>query len=189
MGKVGNNKSMTLTRYLQIYRYKKENIQRRVEHLIEQMHLKGWAHGNLHTGNIIVSVSPTGKITGMWVIDFGRAFKIKTMTERQAFLKLKTDPVLKMFSTQSAFRPTSGQVPIRVGKQNLPRRADVHMMNIHFNKRIEPVQEQKWRNIRRFALSETKKYLKPTPKRLSATIRSARSAPRTTRSTTRPRTV
>ena len=177
MGKVGGNKGMTLSSYLRKYPANKANVQRRVEYLVEQMHLKGWAHGNLHSGNIIVSVSPAGRITGMWVIDFGRAYKLNGQTEREAFMKLKYDPAYKSYATGMEFnRGMARNVPTRGSP--LLRRANVHMMNVHYGKRIEPAQEQKWRNTRKFALNEIAKYLK-SPKKRTSTPRSARSAPRT----------
>lgn len=182
MGKVGGNKGMTLSKYLRTWPANKESVQRRVEYLIEQMHLKGWAHGNLHSGNIIVSVSPAGKITGMWVIDFGRAYKLNGQTEREAFMKLKFDPLYKTYATGMEFnRGLTRNVPTR----GYPlRRANVHMMNVHYGKRIEPEQEQKWRNVRKFALNEVAKYLK-TPKKRVSTPRSVRSAPRSAPKTRR----
>jgi hypothetical protein len=185
MGKVGGNKSMTLSNYITTYpKANKENIQRRVQYLIEQMHLKGWAHGNLHSGNIIVSVTPTGRISGMWVVDFGRAYRINNnKTEREAFMNLKSDPNYKMYSTGALFPPgKGGNVPIRGSPL---RRANVHMMNIHYGKRIEPVQEQKWRNLRKFAVNEVAKYLRSPKKRLS-TPRSARTTPRSAPKSRRP---
>ena len=166
MGKAGRNKSMTLENYILKYpaAANRANVQRRVEYLIEQMHLKGWAHGNLHSGNIIVSVSPTGKITGMWVIDFGRAYKLNGQTEREAFMKLKYNLKYPTFPTENAFYNNI--------VQNLPtrgtplRRANVNMMSAHYGKYIDPVQEQYWRNIRKFALNEVAKYLKSPKKTL-----------------------
>lgn len=93
MGKVGGNQEpMTLWKYLtnpkhkRIIQSNKARIQARILHLIEQMHLKGVSHGNLHQGNILVTVSPSGYITGMWVIDFGRsAYFPRGLTERTLF--------------------------------------------------------------------------------------------------------
>ena len=176
MGKVGGNKGMTLATYLRrYYPANKANVQRRVKYLVEQMHLKGWAHGNLHSGNIIVSVSPKGRITGMWVIDFGRAYKLNGQTEREAFMKLKYDPAYKTFATSSAFNNGTLNVPIRGSPL---RRANVHMMNVHYGKRIEPAQEQKWRNIRKFALNEVAKYLKSPKRKLGRKLSTPRRSPK-----------
>ncbi|NBX50729.1 hypothetical protein EBT25_12510, partial [bacterium] len=83
MGKVG--KGMTLLNYIRHYNHNKENIQRRVKYLVNQLQLHGWSHGNLHEKNIIVEVTPSGRLSGMWVVDFGRATKIPIgKTEFQA---------------------------------------------------------------------------------------------------------
>ena len=161
MGKVGGNKGMTLSQYLKKYpNANKANIQRRVEYIVEQLHLKGWSHGNLHSGNIIVSVNSAGKITGMWAIDFGRAYKIlRGKTERESLI---TMPVNGVFKTKTVFVNKSPKYVPLYGK--LPMRANVHMMDVHYGKRIEPEQERKWRNTREFAVSEVEKLLK-SPKR------------------------
>ena len=76
MGRAGNaSTSMTLWQYFQKFPglFSKEYVQRRVKYLIEQLHLRGVSHGDLHANNIIVRVTPTGQISGMWAIDFGRS--------------------------------------------------------------------------------------------------------------------
>ena len=85
MGKVGGNATpITLWKYLSNPKYKKQiasnlpRIKARIRHLIETMHSKGVSHGNLHQNNILVTVSPSGYITGMWVIDFGRSKEFGT---------------------------------------------------------------------------------------------------------------
>jgi hypothetical protein len=198
MGKVGGNKGMTLWQYLKKYpNANKASVQRRVEYLVEQMHLRGWAHGNLHAGNIIVSVNSDGKITGMWVIDFGRGYRIKRgKTERETWIAMSNNK--RLFRTGSVFAGGPNKnIPLR---GSVPRRADVHMMNTHYEKRIEPAQERKWRNIRQFAVGEVEKFLKSPKKR---TLRRSKSAPasaspkkkspppkkRSPRSTPRPRSI
>lgn len=41
--------------------------------LLSNLHVRGFSHGDVHGGNIIVTTTPSGKITGMWLIDFGFA--------------------------------------------------------------------------------------------------------------------
>lgn len=157
MGKVGGNHGMTLAKYIKEYpNANKANIQRRVEYIIEQMHLKGVAHGDLHAGNIIVSVSPTGRISGMWVIDFGRSYRMNIgQSERQAFKKL---PYRGQYYTDSIFlNPTNGA---KVQVRGNGSRANVHMMNIHFEKRINQNKEKTVSNRRKFVTNEITKYLK-----------------------------
>lgn len=66
-------KIMTLRNYYREYDTNNSNITNRVGKLISTMHGRGVFHRNLHRGNIMVSVDDAGKITGMWVIDFGRS--------------------------------------------------------------------------------------------------------------------
>ena len=162
MGKVGGNHGMTLAEYLHKNpTTNKTYVQKRVEYLIEQMHLKGVAHGDLHAGNIIVSVSPTGGISGMWVIDFGRSYKINYgETERQAFKKL---PYQGMHNDRSIFflNPKNGaKVQIRGNGS----RANVYAMNVHYEKRINQSKEKTLSNARKFVTNEITKYLR-SPKR------------------------
>ena len=103
----------------------------------------------------------------MWVIDFGRAYPLNGKTEREAFIKLKYNIKRPIFSTASAFNKYIKQnVPLRGRNQ----RANVNMMSAHFGKRIEPAQERKWRNTRKFALTEVAKYLKSPKRKLGRTL-------------------
>jgi RIO-like serine/threonine protein kinase len=58
-------------------------------YVIQAMHVRGISHGDLHTGNIMVT--HTGpKINRMWVIDFGRSIRIpKGYTENNVYRVLK----------------------------------------------------------------------------------------------------
>jgi RIO-like serine/threonine protein kinase len=78
MGRVGNASSMTLKQYRK--RFPKANskvVCRRVMHLLREMYLRGYRHGDFHDENIIVSADSIGRITGMWVIDFGVSRKLR----------------------------------------------------------------------------------------------------------------
>ena len=156
MGRVGGAQGMTLRKYIQTHpTANRANVQRRVEYLISEMHMRGVSHGNLHDENIIVSVSPTGRITGMWAIDFGRAFfRSPGKTERQAF---GTKRVNQMFDTKSAFSPSYMNVPVRQGS-----RANVHMMNVVYGKRLSPAWEQRIARLRKQVSNEMKQYRSPT---------------------------
>ena len=75
MNKVGGSRSMTLRNYKREYG-KKINanaLNRRLTNALSNLQVRGVLHRNLHGGNIIVSTTPAGKITGLWVIDFGLA--------------------------------------------------------------------------------------------------------------------
>jgi len=158
MGRAGNSQAMTLYKYLMRHPYNKANVQRRVEYLIEQMALRGVSHGDLHANNIIVTVSPTGRISGMWAIDFGRSHSLRTgQTERQTMRQLNLN---NRFSTSSMFPPYSPRkVPVREGS-----RANVHMMEVMYGKRLSPSWERRVANIRKQVVEEMKQYQTPTRK-------------------------
>jgi len=176
MGSVGGAQGMTLRKYMQTHpTANRANVQKRVEYLISEMSMRGVSHGNLHDENIIVSVSPTGRITGMWAIDFGRAFyRSPGKTERNVF---GTKTFNQMFGTKSAFSPTYRNVPVRQGS-----RANVHMMNVVYGKRLSPTWEQRIARMRKQVSEEMKQYRSPTrsvkPKAKSASPRrTPRSSP------------
>jgi len=156
MGRVGGAQGMTLYNYLQTHpTANRANVQRRVEYLISEMHMRGVSHGNLHHHNIIVSVGPTGRITGMWAIDFGRAFYHSPgKTERNAFHR-KT--FRGTFATSSAFSPKRTNVHVREGS-----RANVHMMNAVYGKRLSPSWEQRIARMRKQVSEEMKQYKSPS---------------------------
>lgn len=156
MGRVGGSQGMTLRKYLKTYpTTNRSNVQRRVEYLISEMGSRGVSHGNLHDENIIVSVSPTGKIMGMWAIDFGRAFyRSPGKTERNTFA---AKPFQEMFNTKSAYSPTSRGVPVRNWS-----RANVHMMNAMYGKRLSPSWERAIAARRKQVVEEMKQYRSPT---------------------------
>jgi len=156
MGRAGNSSAMTLYQYIKKYPgANTSNIQRRVEYLIKEMALRGVSHGDLHANNIIVNVSPTGRITGMWAIDFGRSRKMAPgNTERETFGKLKYNRLVR---TGSIFPPyIAGNVPFRNRS-----RANVHMMNVSYGKRLSPEWERKIANMRKEVLNEMKQYKSP----------------------------
>jgi hypothetical protein len=186
MGRAGNSHSMTLYKYLQTHpNYNKSNVQRRVEYLIEQMALRGVSHGDLHANNIIVTVSPTGRISGMWAIDFGRAHGLKVgKTERQTSRNRELN---SKFSTSSMFPPhVPRNVSVREGSRD-----NVNMMEAMYGKRLSPSWERRIANIRKQVVEEMKQYKSPAKGRLktrslrlkrrsvSASPRRGRSAPRT----------
>jgi len=125
MGSVGGGKAMTLEKYAEKFpKANRTRIQNRVKYLIEEMHVRGISHGNLHGGNILVTADLTGRITGMWAIDFGRSTRIsRKKTERQHY-GLK--PTSEHF-TPSLFKNKEGYVPVFNGS-----RMNVHMARIHY---------------------------------------------------------
>lgn len=185
MGRAGGSHGMTLYKYLETYpSYNMANVQRRVKYLIEQMALRGVSHGNLHSNNIIVTVTPSGRISGMWAIDFGRSHGLQVgKTERETMNRL---PFNNMFTTHSTFFPrTHKNVPVREGS-----RANVHMMGVHYNERLSPSWERRIANIRKQVLEEMKQYKSPRrgapkAKSLSLKRKSVSASPRRGRSASR----
>ena len=182
MGRVGNSSAMTLYQYVKKYpRANTANIQRRVEHLVKEMALRGVSHGDLHANNIIVTASPTGRITGMWAIDFGRS---RTMapgkTERSTFGKLRYNGLVNTGSIVPPY--ISGQVPYYNRS-----RADVHMMNVSYGKRLSPGWERRVANMRKEVLNEMKQYKSPRKTTSPRKTKSLSLAKRRTPSPARPR--
>jgi hypothetical protein len=187
MSRVGGPNGMTLRNYVNKYpitKARREYIQKRVDHIISEMHMRGVSQGNLHHGNIIVSVNPKGEITGMWAIDFGRAFYHSPgKTERQAF---GTKMFNQMYATKSAFSPTSMNVPVRQGS-----RPNTRMAWAVYNKAIPAAWGERIARLRKQVLNEMKQYRSPTARGSSRTPRSLTSKPKAksaspSRSATRP---
>jgi len=156
MEKVGGPNAMTLAQYIKKYpNTNKRRIQDRIFYIIEQMHMKGISHGNLHAGNIIVRTDSAGRITGMWVIDFGRSSFIPFgKTEREHYKSLGP---LGQFYTGSLSGRNGGMVPLFPG----PSRANVHMANIHYGKRYIAPRENIIKNRRLEVATEMKNYKSP----------------------------
>lgn len=175
-----NSKTMTLHNYYKMYpSANKMNIQRRVLYLVTQMAQGGVSHGDFHSKNIMVRVSPTGRITGMWVIDFGRSHGLRIgTTERQALNQI---PVSELYKTHSMFRPhTSQNVAVRSGS-----RANVNMMNVAYKLPLSPGWEKRIANMRTQAAINMRSYKSPVrrngprPKSLTASRNTIGAAPRT----------
>jgi len=181
MSRVGGPNGMTLRNYVNKYpitNARRAYIQRRVKHIISEMKGRGVSQGNLHHGNIIVSVNPKGEITGMWAIDFGRAFYHSPgKTERNVF---GTKTFGQMFATKSAFSPTYTNVPVRQGS-----RPNTRMMLAVYGKRLSPEWEQRIARMRKQVSEEMKQYKSPS-RSVKSKAKSA-SPRRKTPSPTRPR--
>jgi len=172
MGKVGDNSSMTLGNYIKKHPgASKVNIQRRVEYLIEQMHTRGWFHGNLHAGNIIVSVTPTGRISGMWVVDFGRARQFAVGATESKWSRSYTPS--RMFSTASVFKREPTRIPL-FGTR--PARLNLNMARVHYGFKIPASKEKQWANRRAFVKAEMNALWRQSPKRRPSSVRRAKSA-------------
>ena len=158
MGRAGNSHSMTLYKYLKTYAhaYNKETVQRRVQYLIEQMALRGISHGDLHVENIIVTVTPTGRISGMWAIDFGRSYPIpvgKTELQfRVGHLRHNT-----LAPTDAILSPYKGGLVSVRGRS----RANVNMLKVMYGKEVPLAWERRIANMRKEVMNEMKQYKSP----------------------------
>jgi Lipopolysaccharide kinase (Kdo/WaaP) family len=170
MGKVGGGHAMTLVNYTKKFpgRENVHKIQNRIFHLIGEMHVRGISHGNLHGGNILVTANASGNITGMWVIDFGRSTKIPHgKTEREHYTSRGS-------TGNSAIRSLffRGKSPVNIPVFN-GSRANVHMANIHYNKKFIRPRENKIKILRNFVRTEMKNLKSPKKVR---SVRKTRSA-------------
>jgi hypothetical protein len=170
MGQVGKGQAMTLRNYLKKFPdSSRENVRNRVTSLIEAMHLKGVLHGNLHSQNILVTADALGRLTGMWVIDFGRSRGLPLgMTERELFPSLNRG---LNFWTSSVFNNGVGlNVQVREGS-----RPNVHMAAVHYGRRYLPERENAIRKRRLEIYKEMENYKTPTK---VASVRKTQSARR-----------
>jgi serine/threonine protein kinase len=129
MGKVGGGHAMTLRSYFKKYPgANRERAQNRVESLIDYMHSQGVSHGNLHSENILVTADSMGRLTGMWVIDFGRSRNIPLgKSEQNVFSKI---PLQVKHMTKRMNNNTVGtEIEVRNGS-----RMNRHMATVHYNK-------------------------------------------------------
>lgn len=130
MNKINSGNVMTLHSFFSKMKSNnslKNRFRRSIFEMIKQIKLRGVSHGNLHAGNILVSVTPQGKIK-IWMIDFGRSSIIPIgMTERNVFAKKgKPDEYFGSIGSLSK-KNENRNVPVYNGS-----RANVHMANIHY---------------------------------------------------------
>lgn len=138
MNKIGNNntnKVMTLTNFLKKRGTVsvKAGARNLVKEMVKKIHEKGISHGNLHTNNILVSISQDGKIVKLWMIDFGRSTIIPIgNTERNAYAK-KFKPNGEFNSRGILSRLLNyNTVPLFYNKTGIPRRLNSHMLKVHY---------------------------------------------------------
>lgn len=169
MGKVGGANPMTLQQYVNKYpNANKANINRRVRHILDQMGSKGISHGNFHANNIIVEVSPTGKIVRMWVIDFGRAVLLPLNMTPINLLKAatgKTHPAGSLYNKKRTMN-----VPL-LGRES--HRIDPHMAQVLGTKYLEN-NLYRIRNLRKFVHKEIAR-LPKSPRRVVTPTRRSKS--------------
>lgn len=129
MGKVGgpDDRVMTLHEYTKSALFNPRwDWRAAVSRAIRKMHAKGVSHGNLHEQNILVVVSPDGKIK-LYIIDFGRSTSIPVgRTERERY------GGFKLVGTHPT-GPFRMNVPLFANEKRIPRRANVHMAKVLYN--------------------------------------------------------
>lgn len=118
MNRVG---TMTLKQYYKTFppssNYEKY-IHNYLRWLVYQLQVAGIEHGNFHRDNIMVSVDPNGKITGMWLIDFGKSKYHNTVpaSNLKSYMKLYKRPNINVKLTarnkvKSPLRKTKSASP------------------------------------------------------------------------------
>jgi hypothetical protein len=138
MNKINSGNVMTLHSFFSKMKSNnslKNRFRRSIFEMIKQIKVRGISHGNLHAGNMLVSITPSGKIK-LWMIDFGRSSIIPIgMTERQVFAKKQLGEYFGSIGPLSK-KNENRNVPVYNGS-----RANVHMANIHygmpFNRNME----------------------------------------------------
>ena len=171
MGGVGGSNPMTLKNYVDKYPdANRANIERRVRHIIDTMYGKGISHGDLHQANIIVEVSPSGKISRMWAIDFGRSREIPLNKTARIMLS-NSQTILKSmgikpntFASRLLGKPLTINVPL--GGTVMNHRIDPHMFEVLTGKKYTRENENRIRN-RRKSVSRNLSLLK-SPRRSPA---------------------
>ena len=168
MGRVGGGQVMTLRAYIKKFpAANMRNVQTRIFHIIDEMHIRGVSHGNLHHENILVTAGPTGRITAMWVIDFGRSKIINLgKTERQHYSGIKSLVSHKTITLKGNY----ALVPI-----HNKSRMNVNMAKVHHGKNYPKNRENKIKKFR-MNIAENLKLLK-SPRKVSFVRRTKSASP------------
>lgn len=101
MQKVGNK---SLRRYVKnkgpaLNNANKTTIRTEISKIIKFMHAHGISHGDLHSGNILVDLTPDGRVKKLWVIDFGRYVNIPLgQTEKQVYNALRQNNIFQNYN-------------------------------------------------------------------------------------------
>lgn len=145
MGKIGGPDDQVMT----LHEYTKKggayiNWRSAVSRMIRIMHVRGVSHGNLHEQNVLVVITPSGKVK-LYIIDFGRSMFFPVgMTEREMYAPMKP----------GGFHHGA---PLFLNKKGIPHRANVHIAKLTYDP-INRSNENRIRMARR--LVNTKKLVK-----------------------------
>ena len=185
MGHAGNANSLTARSYEGRFgaRINKEGLKRFMTRAWEEMERRGIVHGDLHAGNVIVSFEPvTGKILGLWFIDFGRAVEFNVGQTGRS--KLGMYAVSQMYPSWNVFtrhlrNTAAANLPVRQGS-----RVNANMLRTAYGIQVSPSREKSIANLRK-NLEHVKNVI---PKAKSVRkVKSASPARRKTPSPARPR--
>lgn len=90
MTKVGQ---MSLNKYLKTHTPKtelnKQYVRNKIANAVKKMHAQGVHHGDLHSGNIMVDVDAAGRITKVYIIDFGRSSHGRVVKNAKEYFKVQ----------------------------------------------------------------------------------------------------
>lgn len=104
------------------------HLKNMIKQVAKQMWKKGVLHGDLHPGNIMVTVDPTSKkVVKMWFIDFGRSQNLtKTLNPRNVYMKMQ---IASLFSKRVRTVPVYGPNGTR---------SNVNMLRAMYNINAQP---------------------------------------------------
>jgi tRNA A-37 threonylcarbamoyl transferase component Bud32 len=194
MGRVGGNATpITLWKYISNPAYKNQiksntpRIKARLKHLIEKMHERGVSHGDLHLNNILVTVSPSGYITGMWVIDFGRSKEFRTVHTESTISNVRIGETEKPVKSIFGNGKRSSTIPL-YRRNGGPARLNLNMAQLLYNLNLNLGNLGTWRRRREATQREIQNLPnvpKPLGKSRSLTPRRKSPSPARARSATR----
>jgi len=154
MGQAGNANSLTARSYESRFgsQINKEGLKHFMMRAWEEMERRGVVHGDLHAGNVIVSFEPvTGKILGLWFIDFGRAMEFNVGQTGRS--KLGTYAFNYVYPSWNVFTRHLRNTPVA----NLPvfntsrggSRVNANMLRTAFGIQVSPSREKSISNLRK----------------------------------------
>ena len=170
MGRAGNANSMTLRQYIRKFgpNANVPRVQAILKRLVEEMHYRGVGHGDLHGGNIIVSADSTGKIKGIWVIDFGRAHWFSLNQTHSGVLAKKRSS--DDFESWNEITRGKGNRPVRgywTGKAR-PSRPNVGMLLASHNVVVPKGWEENIAKLRRQVAAVATRKPSASPRRVKS---------------------
>lgn len=154
MGQAGNANSLTARSYESRFgsQINREGLKFFMTRAWEEMERRGIVHGDLHAGNVIVSFEPvTGKILGLWFIDFGRAVEFNVGQTGRS--KLGTYAVNQVYPSWNVFtrhlrNTAAANLPVR-NTSGGGSRVNANMLRTAYGIQVSPSREKDIANLRR----------------------------------------